>query len=798
MKGMKYNNRLLRDIEKEFEITGRKGIRLKLASIQETNNLNDDDIAFIAGEDRGERFDSIKKFIEQFEDAKVFGSLIKIENFDCEFLEKKYNFIKNNPAGNIEKEISKNKVEELLADLIKQSQIMSEQYDVLVTNPPYIGNKYFNDLLNDFLNKSYQDVKYDLFSAFIEYSFSKVKGTGHLGFMTPFVWMFISSYEKLRKMIIENKRISSLIQLEYSGFEEATVPVCTFTLRNDYIDISGEFIKLSNFRGAKNQPIKVLEAVMKPEVEYRYSTKTSHLHNIPGNVIAYWISEPIWKNYIKYRKIQEFAEYSGAQNKTADNEMYLRKHWEVNYNKIGEEWIKIAKGGFFRRWYGNIEELINWSDEAKQFYKNNKTSCIMPDKYLFREAITWTKITSIDTPSFRIIDKTTLYETAAPSLHFNENLNYFLALLNSIVGETFIQVTKQTLNFQVFDIVNVPVCVNQDEINNISKIVNELISISKLEWDSFETSLEFKVHPLLTYKQNCKTIKEAYTNWERKSQEWLYRLKEREEEINKIFISIYGLEEELNFDVAEKKITLSKADEEREIKSFISYVVGCILGRYSLDQEGLVYAGGEFNYSKYKIFEADEDNIIPILSGNYFEEDIISKFVEFVKVTFGGETLSENIEYIAEKLGKKSNETAKDAIRRYFLSNFYKDHIKIYKNRPIYWMFTSGKQKAFNCLIYMHRYDKTTLSRIRTDYLHELQDRLDNEKKALVDVTEGDYSTKEKSEVKKKLTSLDKQIDELKKYDEVLHHMADMQIEIDLDDGVKINYQKFKGLLAKI
>lgn len=801
MKGMKYNNRLLRSIERE-------GIYLNIESIQETNVLNNIDIEYIVGEVSGENYEKTKEFIAQFKDAKIDGSLINVDKYDSEFLQKRWEYISHNPVDNIEYQASKNKqVDELLEKLMKQSNIMIDSYDILVTNPPYMGSKYMNDTLINFIKFNYEKTKSDLFSAFMDYCMKKVKSKGHIGFLTPFVWMFILSYETLRKYIVEKKNISSLIQLEYNAFPEACVPVCTFTLRNYNANVSGEYIKLSDFTGSENQPIKILEAIKNPKLKYRYTAYSEKFSKISGIPIAYWISEKVERIFDESQVLSSIAEPKQGMA-TADNDRFLRLWSEVNNSKIGfnfknsdeaqisnSKWFPYNKGGAFRKWYGNNFFLVNWENDGKEI-RNFSKAVVRNPNYYFRKGLTWSSITS-NSISFRYCDEGFLFDSKGPMCFAlnEENTIYLLGLLNSKIVDEFLKILSPTMDFNQGPLGKVPV--KLQNIECVNRICKENIEISKVDWDSFETSWDFAEHPILTYRNSDK-IEQAFNDWFNFTKKQFYKLKENEEELNRIFIEIYGLKDEMTPGVEEKDVTIRIANREREIKSFISYAVGCMFGRYSLDEEGLIVAGGKFDSSKYKTVKADEDNIIPILSENYFEDDIVSKFVEFVKVTFGEETLSENLEYIAETLGKKSNETAKETIRRYFLTDVYKDHLQTYKNRPIYWMFTSGKQKAFNCLIYMHRYDKTTLSRIRTDYLHELQDRLDTERKSLVDVIEGDYSTKEKSEAKKKLTPLDKQIDELKKYDEVLHHMADMQIEIDLDDGVKVNYEKFKGLLAKI
>ncbi|WP_449402792.1 hypothetical protein [Exiguobacterium artemiae] len=375
-------------------------------------------------------------------------------------------------------------------------------------------------------------------------------------------------------------------------------------------------------------------------------------------------------------------------------------------------------------------------------------------------------------------------------------MKYIMALINSKVGMSYLKFISPTIDFKVGDVIQIPLLISEEE--KVNEKVNENILISKHNWDSYETSWDFESHPLLMHRENELNFEISLNTFEIYKDEQLNKLKENEEWLNQIFIKTYGLQEELNKELYYQDISIRRSEPKEDVISFLSYFTGCFFGRYSLDKKGLIYAGGEFDESKYKIFSAAEDNIIPILSGNYFEDDIVTKFVDFVRITFSEESLEENLDFISTAIGRKKNETSRETLRRYFLNDFYKDHVQTYKKRPIYWLFTSGKEKAFNCLIYMHRYDKTTLSRMRTDYLHEVQIRLDAEKKDLLDVIEGDSTTKEISNAKKELKSLDKKIDELKHYDELLHHMADMQIEINLDDGVKVNYEKFKGLVAKI
>ncbi|MGG3693105.1 BREX-1 system adenine-specific DNA-methyltransferase PglX [Heyndrickxia ginsengihumi] len=799
MKALQYNRRFLRSIERD-------GLTMNLASIQETNMLTDEEVAFLAGESFGEPYEKMKSFINQFKHAKAIGSLIKLEEYDKHFLQNRLTAIEELSGDLFESEM-KERILSLFENLIKQASLMEIKYDVFITNPPYAGSKYLTPEVSAYLNTYYPDVKSDLFSSFIECSFNATKENGQMGFMTPFVWMFISSYEKLRKKIINDRTISSLIQLEYSGFDGATVPICTFTLRNYCSNTNGEYVRLSDFRGVENQPLKTLEAVQNPDVSYRYLFNQNNFNKIPGNPIAYWVSRNIIDTFSKNGNIGE-SSYVKKGMFTGNNDKFIRFWYEPDFSNIGlkmesldkafdsnKKWFPTKKGGEYRKWYGNDTEVVAMN---KQSYEEIEVANgHRSPMYYFKPSISWSSVTSGDF-SCRYSDYGYINNTASMSLFYKEtDLHVILSILNSKLTFPFLNQLSPTLNYTAGDLERIPlVNLDKNDLETIKQIANKNIEISKSDWDSYEISWEFQKHPLLNY-QSIK-IKYSFENWEQYMESQFKLLKSNEEELNRILIDRYGLQNELTHEVDDKKVSIRTADLEREIKSFISYAIGCSFGRYSLDEEGLVYAGGEFEASRYQTFPADEDNILPILPGAYFEDDIVTRFVDFVRVTFSEDTLEENLDFIADAIGRKANETARESLRRYFLNDFYKDHVQVYKKRPIYWLFTSGKEKAFNCLIYMHRYDKTTLSRIRTDYLHEVQIRMDAEKKDLLDIIAGDFTAKEISNAKKELKALDKKIDELKAYDELLHHMADMQIEIDLDDGVKVNYEKFKGLLAKI
>ena len=789
MKALQYNKRFLRSIEQER-------LKINLAVIEETNDITEEELIFLAGEEEGKNYDKMQDFLTQFKDAKSIGSLIKLTTFDKDFLDER-ELIFNQETNDIFELEMKNDLFNLYSSLSKQAEIMNMRHDVFVTNPPYAGNRYIPNVVKDYLKDNYPDVNSDFFSSFIEYSFSVTKENGQIGFMTPYVWMFISSYEKLRNKIINDRTISSLIQLEYSGFDGATVPICTFTLRNYTSNIEGEYIRLEEFKGAKVQSIKTLEAIENPNVYYRYTFNQDNFKKVPGNSIAYWVPMKLYEVFEKSKKFLEYIDVTGSQNITANNKKYLRKVWEVSNHKIGCRWELYIKGGNYRKWYGNIEEVVDWSQKARDFYNQNKTSNLLSEKYWYKRGISYNGISSKGFSAR--FTKGAIYDKKGPTFHIKENdfELYFLGMLNTKVVDFILDIYNPTISYQMRDINNIPVMLPKKNLmNNISLLSEENMKISKNDWDLFETSWNFRKHALLNYKSNI--IESSFINWQNDAEKQFNQLKTNEEELNSMFIRIYNLTDELTPEVKDKDVTIRKANLERDIKSFISYAIGCALGRYSLDEEGLIYAGGEFDSSRYQTFPADDNNILPILPDSYFDDDIVSLFINFVNTTYGTETLEENLTFVAEAIGKRVNESSREAIRRYFLNNFYKDHVQTYKKHPIYWQFTSGKEKAFNCLIYMHRYDKTTLSRIRTDYLHDVQARYDTVKSDLQFVIDSEASASEIRDAKKELTSVDKKIAELKEFDEKLHHMADMQIEIDLDDGVKENYQKFKGLVTKI
>lgn len=837
MKARHYNRRLFREIEREH-------LELNLCSIQESNTIGTEEIDYFCtfgkGKDNIQIRSAMEYLCKTFIDAKEYGSILEVNEINLEVLKDRLS------ALELEDDLMfadyRNKILEKLPRIIKQAEIMSDKYEICITNPPYIGNKGINDKIKKYIEHKYDDVKMDMFAIFIKRNYNFTTESGYLGFMTPYVWMFITSYEKLRLNILKTKNINSLVQLEYSAFEEATVPVCTFVLRNKFTNEKGTYIRLSDFKGADNQSKMTLKAVANEKVHYKYINDGNNYKNIKGVPIAYWLGNKAMNIFKNEKSLDDICEAKiGLQ--TGDNDKFLRIWYEVNINKIGigcysreeakkskKKWFYYNKGGAFRKWYGNNDYIVNWENDGFKIRNYKDITGKLKSRpqnleYYFREGITWSNISS-SSFSARFSQKGIMFDQKG-SVCFPKKINIYvlLAYMNTNITSLFLKALAPTLDYKQGDIIKLPF----KKINNekhVIDLVKKNIDICKFDWDVFETSWDFRVNPLvkLLYSEKQQNLESIFRIWEIKCQNNFRQLKHNEEELNKIFIDIYGLEDEVTHEVEDKDITVRIADRERDIKSFISYAIGCIIGRYSIDVEGLIYAGGDFN-DKWNItdkkvrkiekdeegnitcdtwidsrFLPDSDNIIPITEDEYFEDDIVSRFIDFVRTVYGNDTLEENLDFIADSIGRKTSETSRQAIRRYFIKDFYKDHLKMYKTnnsgaRPIYWMFESGKNDGFKCLIYMHRYNEQTIAKVRTEYLHILQRKYEaeiNRLKLVVDAE--DSSVKDKTYAKKKIDRISKQIEECKEYDQVVAKLANEKISIDLDDGVKVNYAKFQDV----
>jgi type II restriction/modification system DNA methylase subunit YeeA len=734
---------------------------------------------------------TITTLITTFVNAKTFGSLITVS----EQLRTKILWLQEIISLAIKRgDLYENSAAQDLMPLVAQAQILSMQFDVVVANPPYMGSKGMNSLVKQFARSLFPAGKPDMFAMFMERCLGFGNQTSEMGFVTPYVWMFISSYEEIREKFVSEATIQTLVQLEYNAFEPACVPVCAFVLSKESIpEYLGSYIKLSDFRGHEAQAPKTLEAISNPECGWFFTARPNDFKKIPGSPIVYWSSEIMGALFESSTNIDALSEFTGSQNITGDNNKYLRMFWEIDFLRFRGDWVPYSKGGSYRKWYGNMEYVVNWSDAGRLFYKSNPTSNMLNQKYWFREGICYSDLTSGDY-SARYLPKGCIYDKKGPAFHLpRESLGWVQSVLNTPIGTYIFKMLNPTLTLQVREVKMFPLIEPKIEwLSIINANHEQLIRSAIADWDSIETSWDFSRNPLIDFKKS--TLCQTYFDLECAINKRIIETKKLEEQNNEIFINTYGLQEELSPLVPDEKITLSRANREKDCQRLISYALGCMMGRYSLDHPGLIYAhaGNKgFDPTCYNSFPADADGIVPITDELWFDEDASSRIREFLRAVWGPDTLEENMAWLAESLGAKPDETSDETIRRYISGKFYKDHIQTYKKRPIYWLFSSGKQGAFHALVYLHRYNEGTLARMRAEYVVPLTSKIQSRIEMLEKDVNASSSTAARNKLTKEVEKLKKKHVELLAYDEQLRHYADMRITLDLDDGVKVNYGKF-------
>ena len=815
MKARQYNRRIFSE-----------NITPNLCAIKESTRLGAS-----AKEKLGNCIKLADELILLFEDAKEYGSILKINisNESLIELEEKVLQIKESSRfGNIIDFIDADEIERVLTPLIKQARLLSQKYDVVVTNPPYMNAVTNSAKLANYVTQNYPDSKYDLFSVFMEKGIQMIKPSGYSCMVTMQSWMFLSSYEKFRKKIIDCNTLTNLMHMDNMvmgiAFGTAVSVIRKFNIP-EYVG-TYNYVTMSDINN--DEPFEF------PVKKNRFSQiPSTRFISIPSSPIAYWVSQNVVDDYENGQRLGNIASPKTGMT-TGDNNRFLRLWQEIDFTKVSlnsasadeavksnKKWFPYCKGGGFKRYYGYNEYLINWENngfEIKNNVKENglKAASVRSENLYFKPLITWSAVTS-GKFSCRLCEGGALFDSGGSSILVVKNRLYLLGLLNSSIGQYFLDISNSTINYQPGDIANIPVLLqNVDEIENL---VDECIRYAREDWDSFETSWDFSSHPLVrcasfSMKEmeedkahhivDMNYVEEAFVNWSNECYLRFSKVKENEERINRYFIDIYGLQDELTPTVEDKDVTVRKADIQREIKSLISYAVGCMFGRYSLDVEGIAYAGGTWDPSKYSTFIPDTDNCIPITDEDYFDDDIVGRFVQFVKVVYGEKTLEENLDFIANALGNKGN-TSREVIRNYFLNDFIKDHIKTYQKRPIYWLFDSGKQNGFKGLVYMHRWNADTVGNLRVEYLHRMQRVYEKEIERMqdtIDHTQG----RDQSAAQKRKEKLVNQLKESKDYDAKIAHIALARVDIDLDDGVKVNYEKVQkgqdgknlGILAKI
>ena len=758
-------------------------------------------------------------------------------------------------------------------------RLLAQKYDIVVTNPPYMGGSGMNTKLSEFVKENYPDSKSDLFAVFIEKCGELLNPTGYQAMITQPSFLFLNSFEKLRKKIITNNMINNLLHMGRGIFGIDFGSTAFVINKNKQPKYIGVYFRLHERTFQFIDPFDIekifLEAKRNKKLSFDFSTystgnrnflslnetnnktnnkitiyheiRQENFRKIPGSPIAYWVSEELIKAFETSKLMKTLIEPKQGLA-TADNDRFLRLWHEIKSGKIkydsnsiqelknsDAKWVPYNKGGPRRQWYGNYDYVVNWENDGFEIrnFKDSRgklRSVVRNPRYHFKEAITWSLITSGGF-SIRYRNYGSIHDVSGMSAFSNDHnrLIYILGLMSTKISNYIFKMLNPTINLQIGDFNNFPILFNENI--EIIKLVNQSIIISRADWDTFETSWDFKTSPLLadsaqrlvnsgqgkvdssgksliTNHYTLTTrIKDSYENYKNFTNSQFDRLKSNEEELNRIFIEIYGLQDELTPEVSDKDITIAKIFDSQDeiydgikgnryiltkedvIKQFISYAVGCMFGRYSLDIEGLAYAGGEWDADKYKTFIPNEDNIILINDEEYFNDDVVGLFVDFVKKVYGDETLEENLDFIAQALNVRGN-SPREIICNYIIKDFFKDHCKTYKKRPIYWLFDSGKQNGFKALIYMHRYDENTIGNLRIDYLHKMQRIYENEISRMQDTIDNSNNAREITAATKRKEKLIKQLQETKEYDEKIAHLALARISIDLDDGVNVNYEK--------
>lgn len=801
MKAVRYDKRFLKRKDEDGEPDVPQP---HVYAIEESNRIEKPDVEYFCN-GKPELKDAMHTILTQLYDAKEYGSILTIPPQDWDALYARFDEVAD--VSSFHRESIRKK----LLPLVRVAQTLAQKYDVVVTNPPYMGASNMNSDLSEYVKKYYPDSKSDLFAVFIEVCSRMAKQNGYQAMITQHAWMFLSSFEKLREKMMLTETVS-MAHLGARAFEEIggeVVQTTSFVRVRTHID---------NYKGVYCRLIEPTTQQGKEGMflacENRYIANQDNFAKIPGSPVAYWTNEKILLAYENGTLLNDCSDVKIGMG-TGKNEIFVREWWEVFHNKIdfslnsindleksSGKYFPYNKGGEFRLWYGNLQEVL-WFDAKGRQYMNTMSGHRENGAHDFycKEGLTWSFISSSKF-GVRYLPTGCFFDVAGSTLFSKKDNLYTLGFLSSCVCFEILGILNPTLNYQAGNIKSLPLLI--DKVENVDNLVEENIRTSKTDWDSFETSWDFTRHPFIkaiTKYPNMMDIgniylAECYDIWAGECEERFEKLKANEEELNRIFIDIYGLQDELTPEVEDKDVTVRKADLGRDVRSFISYAVGCMFGRYSPTYDGLAYAGGTWDDGKYNIYKPDADGIIPICDDEYFEDDMMGRFVEFVRVVYGDSSLEDNLRFIANALGGKGQ--PKEVIRNYFLNDFYTDHCKIYQKRPIYWLFDSGKKNGFKCLIYLHRYQPDTIARIRTDYVHEQQARYRTAIEGLEKQVAAATSTSERVKLTKQLNKVQAQDTELHQYEEKVHALADQMIKIDLDDGVKHNYEIFKDVLAKI
>ena len=752
----------------------------------------------------------LRQLIHLFEHGKTFGSLIRVPDTLKVKLGKIVDLLLS--VRSYGDDLSRSYASQLLEQFAWPASLLALQYDAVVANPPYMGGKGMNTTIKEFAKKYFPDSKSDLFAMFIERGFDWCNPTGFNSMVTMQSWMFLSSYESMREKLLSTKTLSTMVHMG-NGVMGIAFGTAATVLWNTHIgDYEGSF----SYCDSENVSEEGIPREFPVRNDRLKTAKSDGFKKIPGMPIAYWVSEVI-RNAFIFKTLDNYLTPKQGLA-TGNNDKYLRYWWEVSWAKSKFDsssrdealqskrtWFPYSKGGESRKWYGSNEYVVYFPFDGEEIRnlkddKGNEKSRFRAAAYYFREAITWSLTSSSNSGfSARYRPKGFVFDINGMSA-FGDSAKQLLSLLNSRVGDSFLKLINPTMAFQIGDIARVPVP-ESVLTQGLTEASDLCIKISKKNWDSYEISWDFSTLDFVSKIIPGTCISDAWKDCALSNMEDVRSLQIAEEENNRLFIEAYGLRDEFSAEVQEEQITLVRADREKDMQRLISYAIGCMMGRYSLDEPSLVYAHSGsvgLDSTRYRKFPADADGIIPVTDDSWFEDDAAERVCEFVKVVWGDDTLVENMEWLADSLGRKAGESADETIRRYLSTSFYKDHLQTYKKRPIYWLFSSGKQKAFECLVYLHRYNEGTLSRMRMEYVVPLQSRMQARIDKLADDIDSAIGSAQQKALQKRKDKYTKQLEELRRFDETLRPYADQRIALNLDDGVKINYGKLGDLLAEV
>ena len=815
-------------------------------AIQESNPINRAHLKFfgagLSDLEKNTAKMQLEGLLDIITDAKEYGSILNVPEYNWALLRRFVGGIDDEVQISLESAGVEQTAEEL-QKLIDLGETMARKYWVTCTNPPYAGTSNLSANVNNFVKKNYPDSKADLFAVFIERCRQMTADNGYQAMITQHSWMFLSSFEKLREKMMLTETVN-MAHLGARAFEEIGGEVVQTTA----------FVRCANYvEGYKGTYCRLIEPTSQQGKEEmflagqnRYTANQDDFAKIPGMPVAYWASDAILNCFLDKKPLD--SQYKMREGiHTADNERFLRLWYEVNWNTVVYEassyedidnhgrWVPYNKGGSYRKWYGNNDWVIGFDSVYRNAMAQLKGHVRPSEGIYFQEGGTWTAVT-MGGFGIRYYPAGYLFD-AGGQVAVGANIITCIAYLNSVVFGEIAKLTMPTINYKCGVIKTLPnLCVNDENVAEHAKIN---IALSRDDWDSFETSWDFKTHPLVRCKSfppkevaedakhhivDMNMIQEAFTNWSNECYLRFEKLKANEEELNRIFIDTYGLQDELTPEVEEKDVTVRKADLQRDIKSLLSYAVGCMFGRYSIYKDGLLFAGEPYSLQAFvdklndrpgtvsaeelerayrnegvvvdEMFFPDKDNVIPITDEEYLDDDIVARLCDWLKAVYGAATLEANLDYIAKALGNKGS-TSREVIRNYFVNDFFKDHCQTYSvtgsgKRPIYWLFDSGKQNGFKALVYLHRYTPDTIGTLRVDYLHKMQRVYESEINRMQDMMDHTTNAREAAAASKRKDKLTKQLKECRDYDEKISHLALSRIALDLDDGVKVNYRKLQ------